>query len=99
MNMVGGRFVHITSPTMIEDPEGKNIFNKFGERRQLYEQLKIVEKVIYRNKLLGWVTSTKITKPNVMKLIAKWGGSPYKIDIKNDEIWFQKRVNKIGRIK
>lgn len=85
-------FCHVISPTMLADPDGTNIFTNFSEKRQLYEQFKKMEVVLRKHNIHGWIVSTEIDRPNIMLLIAKCGGEPFKIDLKSNQIWFQKTL-------
>lgn len=83
-------WVFIFCPIM-EDAVASKSFNI---RRQLYVEFKKLEQIINQSKdyFKGWIAYTKLENPHIMKMYVKVGANPYKINIKEETIWFKKEI-------
>ena len=87
-------YVYIYSPTM--QLNNKSVFSTFKERKQLRQELFLLENDIRDSGLKGWIGDTKTSYPHIMRLFAKVGARPYMVktykDPSKDVIWFMKEV-------
>jgi len=75
----------------LNDPEATK---PFKIKREILTELKEIEKYIKsKNNLRGWVCSTHIEKPNIIRLLTKLGGKPFRVDLLSNFIWFLKEIN------
>ena len=63
----------------------------FKDVRELYKELKSLEKQLKQNNYLGWVAYTKIENSQILHAFRKLKAKPYEIDDKR--IWFKRNFN------
>jgi len=88
---INGAWFHIWCTTaQQDDPEA---IKPFGVRRAIVRELKEIERIIKdAPNIAGWLCSTEIDKGYMMRFLAKLGGVPYSMDLKQDLLWFKKEI-------
>ena len=64
----------------------------FKTKREVYKELKEIESGLKDVGFTGWVAWTYIINPHIMKMYVKVGAQPYRINLKQETIWFKKEL-------
>ena len=64
----------------------------FKTKREVYVELKEIESGLKDAGFAGWVAWTKIDNPHIMKLYVKVGAQPYRLNLKQETIWFKRML-------
>ena len=79
-------WVNIYCPTLHEG------ISDFKTKREVYVELKQIESDLKDAGFTGWAAWTYVKNPHIMKMYAKVGAQPYRLNIKQETIWFKKEL-------
>jgi len=84
---INNEWLWIWCPIMDED------IKDFKTLREIYKELKGIEAGIKAsNTVRGWIGYTKLKNAHIMRMYAKLGAVPYKINLKDDNLWFRREL-------
>ena len=63
-----------------------------GTFKRIIKEMKEIETELKGGVLKGWVAHTKLENTHIIRMLAKRGAVPYRVDLENDIIWFQRGV-------
>jgi hypothetical protein len=86
VNEIAG-WLQVECPTY-QANEGKKV--PLSINRQIYREWKEIENLIVKNNIKGWIANTEIDNWPMIRIITRVGAKPYRIDIINKLIWFNK---------
>jgi hypothetical protein len=77
-------YLHIWCPAMEDDLP-------FGVMRKIYKELREIESgLVGSGCFRGWIAHTKLKNAHIMRLLKKFGATPYDIDLTEDNMFFRK---------
>lgn len=86
---VHDKWVQIECPIL----DDAAISKPFWIRKQIVKELISIEKMIkLSTTVIGWIGHTNIKHYNIILMFTKLGASPFRISIKDKQIWFNKLI-------
>ena len=67
----------------------------FKTKRAVYKELKGIEVALKEAGFTGWVAWTYLNNIHIMKMYVKVGAQPYRINLKQETIWFKKELQDV----
>ena len=64
----------------------------FKTKREVYKELKEAERGLSEIGFKGWVAWTYLVNTHIMKMYVKVGAQPYRINLKQETIWFRREL-------
>ena len=77
--------------TFWQDYEHTTYKDYIADARAFYKKFREIERHLIIRDYLGWAAYTKLDKPGIMRILRKVGAQPYKINLKENAIWFFRR--------
>lgn len=65
----------------------------FKTKREIVVEIKKIEAAIRQSSAVkGWLGYTALKNDHIMRMYTKLGAEPYRVDLKDDNLWFRREL-------